>query len=145
MLEREPGPLRLVRNHRANSVQAVVHVIHVDDRQPLFPKLFHLQAAGDAGDDAVATPAVRDRGALLVVARIDQQMPVGMLFGEVGDSADHLPAPARFRLDQHRHLTDAKLIVIVGLIMHGSGGGGRRDADERWTRSRRAAYDSGIY
>ena len=82
--------------HGADAVEAFVDVVDVDDRQPLLADLLHLDAAGDAGDDAVAAPAVGDRGALFVVARVDQQMPMGVLLGEVGDAADDAGRPSSF-------------------------------------------------
>ena len=95
-------------------LQTLEHIIHIDDRQILFANLLPLRAAGDAGDDAVAVPAFRNRRALLVIARIDQQMPMRVLFGVVRDAANHAAAPARFRFDQHGHVLDAKLAVVIG-------------------------------
>ena len=119
MFDGEARAFGFVGEHGADAVEPVVNIVDVDDRQPLLAELLHLEAAGDAGDDAVAAPAVGDRGALFVIARVDQEMPVGVLLGEVGDAADDLAAPTGFGFDEDGDLADAKLIVIVGLIVHG--------------------------
>ena len=135
MLERQPRPLGFVGDDRADAFQTFEHVVHVDDRQILFANLLPLRAAGDAGDDAVAVPAFGDRRALLVVARVDQQMPMRVLLGVVRDAANDARAPARFRLDQHGDVLDLKLTVVIGLVDH---------ADQKRTRkARRVRRTSG--
>ncbi len=110
MLQRQPRPLGFVRDHRADAFQPFEHIVHVDHRQILLANLLPLRAAGDAGDDAVAVPTFGNRRALLVIARVDQQMPMRVLLGEVRDAANHATAPARLRFDQHGHVLDAKLV-----------------------------------
>ena len=53
-----------------------------------------------------------------MVARVDQQMPMRVLLGEVGDAADDATAPARFRFDQHGNVLDAKLVVVIRVLNH---------------------------
>jgi hypothetical protein len=43
-----------------------------------------------------------------------------VLLGEVGDPANHAAAPARFRIDQHRHVLHAELTVILVIINAGN-------------------------
>ncbi len=90
----EAGAGGFVGEHGADAAEAVVDIIHIDDRQSLLAELLHLEAAGDAGDDAVAAPAVGDRGTLFMIARVDQQVPMGVLLSKVGDAADDLATPA---------------------------------------------------
>jgi hypothetical protein len=42
-----------------------------------------------------------------VILRIDQQVPVAVILGIVGDAPDHAAAPAIVGLDEHGDLTAA--------------------------------------
>ena len=112
MLERESSSLGFIGDHGADVAQAAVHVIHVHDGQILFANLLPLRAIRNAGDDAVALPTIGHGRPLFMIARIDQQMPMRVLFGEVSDAANDAPAPARFRFDQHGNVLNAKLAVV---------------------------------
>ena len=72
-----------------------------------------LIAIRDASDDPIALPTVGHGRALFVVARIDQQMPVRVLLGEVCDTANDAAAPAGLGFDQHRNVLNAKLTLTV--------------------------------
>ncbi len=61
MLYRETCTLGFVSQYGAYTIQLIVDVVDVHDRQPLLAQLLHLEAAGNSGDDAVATPTVRNR------------------------------------------------------------------------------------
>ena len=103
----------------------MIHVVDIDDRQALFADLLPLGAIGDAGDNAVAVPTLGNCRALFVIARVDQQMPMGVFLGKVGDAANHAAAPAGFRFDQHGDVSNAKLAVVIGVDATSANGGSR--------------------
>ena len=77
-----------------------------DDHRPL------------AADDAVTAPALGDRGALLMIAGIDQEMPVRVLLGIMRDASNDTRTPACFRFDEHRDVLHLKRDAVVGFVVH---------------------------
>jgi hypothetical protein len=53
-----------------------------------------------------------------MIAWVEQQMPMRVLFGVMGDTADHAAAPTGFGFNQHGNVLNAKLAIIIGVVDH---------------------------
>jgi hypothetical protein len=115
MVERELGPLGVVGDDVANAGKAFEEGVDVDDGDLSLANLIDLQTIAEANDHAVAVPEIGERGALVVILRIEQEIPVAVVLRVVGDAADDAAAPAIIGFDEDGDLASLRAGIHGGV------------------------------
>jgi len=69
-------------------------------------------------EELLAAGVSRAEANRIMIARIDEQMPMRVLIGEVGNATDDAASPTSFSFDQHGHVLNAELAVAVIWMRH---------------------------
>src|SRR4051812_27471798 len=130
MFQCKPCSFRFIRDYRGDIAKVLVDIIDVDDGQTFFANLLPLRAVGDARNDPIPVPAFGDHGSLFMIARVEKQMPVGVLFGKMSNAANDASTPTGFGFDEHGYVLNSKLTVVLGLVDHRRAARGIRRTSE---------------
>src|SRR5262249_2590994 len=79
MVESELGAFEIIGDNVADAGEVFEEGVDVDDGDFAFADLIDLQTVAEANDHAIAVPKIGERGALVVVLRVEQEVPVAVI------------------------------------------------------------------